>query len=1281
VNRSISRSSHSGPVPVLLLAALVAALLFVPSLATAQVGGTWQRQGPAPIKNGQAEAVIPDNEVVGAIHALAPHPTDPFVLYAGAVNGGVWRTSSSLWDNPSWNRLTDSQQSLSIGALEFDPTDAPNYLTLVAGVGRTSSFGGDGGALTGLLRTTDGGATWTAINGGLAGKNISGVAPRGTTLVVSAVCPPGCTFADIGIFRSTNGGTSFTQISGAAGTGLPLGLTYDLASDATDPARLFTAVDFADLAGSTNGVFRSTNTGATWQRVSNAAMEAQIVSGTTSNVEIAVGRHNNVYVAIANNGRLAEVFRSGDGGTTWTALGVPGDADGGIHPGSQGSIHLSIVADPTDANIVYIGGDRQPLRNEPTGGNTFPNLVGATNFTGRLYRGDASQPAASRWTPLTHSGTASGSAPHADSREMVFDAWGYLLEADDGGTYIRTNPRDATGDWWSNNGDLHTTEAHDSAWDGVSEVILTGNQDVGSSDQDTRDFTDWTTVNQGDGGDVAVDDFGTPGMSVRYSSAQQLQGFVRRVFDANNVQQGMDVFPALAPLGMDRQICIGVPGCSQFVTPVVLNTVNSQRLILADLFSVFESTDQGQMTREIRTNLQVNGGGSGAIAYGAAGNQGALYVGGGPPQAAPAPPIVDRVYVRTADFPTPVNEALAYPGRGSGRRVQALVIDPANGGTAFAVDTARVYRTTNFGAAWNEVTGNLASFNPGTLRSAVFIDNPSGDALAVGADRGAFIAFASGGWTTWQRLGHKLPNAPVFDLDYDANGGPGGNDLLVAGTLGRGTWKLSPVTQPEPPGHRLLLLLDRTGSMNTPPADPRCDRSEVLAAATLTQYFIDHPDGRVAVWTFYGDAAFRRTGDGFVDQQAANAFLAEIAQEGCQLGTPMAEAICEGTTFLRDPDIPTGSTLEMVISTDGEENNSSGPCAGPPTSMALTPPFDAGSWHNLVWTAVTDPALASVKVHTVLWVPAVNPIPALTPAEPGAVARRGNKAVLTDEAFFRFLTGATGGAFRLIVDGEPPPPGVFDNPDLLGTFHGQGGDVAEIDPETGASSVLVGPSGVIRLGLDGVTAAASSADGSLLYLATGDSTDSLYRVDLGTGAITLVGPMTGGATNIQAMDLAPAVAASHGFTPGWLYGISMDGLGGCNPNCFFKIDKATGAATPIRGLQLNQGRGMSFHPGTGELWVYDSGGKRLYTVDGAGNLSFKMQVPHSNFQQQTGVDTAFSLAHDCNGALFTVDVAYGVLVEIDILHQQAHWVGARGSVHSSGGTWDLQALDGSGLCP
>jgi hypothetical protein len=145
---------------------------------------------------------------------VAAHPTDSNILYVGAVNGGVWKTTNATAVNPNWTPLTDNFPSLSIGALEFDPTDATRR-TLVAGIGRFSSFGRSGGPLTGLLRSTDGGDNWTPISHPLLVENISGVAARGATLLVAA----NLTFVGIngGLFRSVDGGTSWVLVSGSNG--------------------------------------------------------------------------------------------------------------------------------------------------------------------------------------------------------------------------------------------------------------------------------------------------------------------------------------------------------------------------------------------------------------------------------------------------------------------------------------------------------------------------------------------------------------------------------------------------------------------------------------------------------------------------------------------------------------------------------------------------------------------------------------------------------------------------------------------------------------------------------------------------------------------------------------------------------------------------------------------------------------------------------------------------------------------------------------------------------
>jgi hypothetical protein len=724
------------------------------------LGGTWRPVGPAPKRNGQAEGAAPNNEVSGAVHALAAHPTDPNILYAGAVNGGIWKTINAAAASPTWVQQTDPQLSLSIGALEFDPLDATRQ-TLLAGIGEFSSFG-NGGRRLGVLRTVNGGDRWVRIDGGISGKNISGVAPRGSVMVVSVDYADLYTYDQVGVFRSTDSGSTFTQISVGNGstTGLPGGVAFDLAGDPTNPARLFTGLIFADGVGGRNGIYRSTDTGATWTKVSNAAMDS-LITGATYNIEIAVGRNNNVYVVTVNNsGRLSGLFRSADGGTTWTALDVPN-----THPGGQGWIHLSLVADPTNSNLVYVGGDRAEL-----------GEFGANDYSGRLFRCDASAASGSQCVHLTHSsesgpaggGTLSSSSPHADSRELVFDAAGNLIESDDGGVFRRTNPRTNQGDWFSISSNLQVFEFHSIAYDSNAKIVVGGAQDNGTGYQSAPGATIWNSVSNADGGDVAIDILSSPGLSIRYSSYQFLGAFYRLVFDSNNVPQ-FGALPALDLIGD------GVEPSYSFVTPIRLNTVNPSRLIIGAGNGVYESFDQGETIRQLLPALPVNESGGHPIGYGAVGNPDILYIGS-----------QDTVWVRTAPPPAQLVQSVNYPGTGTGRPVINLALDPRDPLTTGVIDDSTVYLSRNAGESWANITGNLQSFNPGQLRSIVFVSNATGDAVVVGTSNGVFVALASSGYTFWDRLGDGLPSALVYQLDYSSS-----DDLLVAGTLGRGAWALS----------------------------------------------------------------------------------------------------------------------------------------------------------------------------------------------------------------------------------------------------------------------------------------------------------------------------------------------------------------------------------------------------------------------------------------------------------------------------------------------------------
>jgi len=181
----------------------------------AQTLGNWVALGPAPTIRAQV-GIPPNNPVCGAIQTVAAHPTNPDILYIGAVNGGIWRTINATAANPDWTPLTDTLPSLSIGALEFDPTDA-THQTLIGGSALVSSFGADGGARIGVLRSLDGGNTWAVLAGDMfPNENLTSVAARGDILMAASDSTWGGGNGS-GLFRSTNAGVSFEVISGAAG--------------------------------------------------------------------------------------------------------------------------------------------------------------------------------------------------------------------------------------------------------------------------------------------------------------------------------------------------------------------------------------------------------------------------------------------------------------------------------------------------------------------------------------------------------------------------------------------------------------------------------------------------------------------------------------------------------------------------------------------------------------------------------------------------------------------------------------------------------------------------------------------------------------------------------------------------------------------------------------------------------------------------------------------------------------------------------------------------------
>ena len=278
---------------------------------------------------------------------------------------------------------------------------------------------------------------------------------------------------------------------------------------------------------------------------------------------------------------------------------------------------------------------------------------------------------------------------------------------------------------------------------------------------------------------MAVDNLIGGNQSLRYFSTQNLGFnlnnntgvwtnlgiFYRQVYDSNNnlVNQ---VAPALnVPAGTPA------PTNFPFVTPIAVNDVAGGRLIIGVGNGVYESTDRGDNLAQVSTQA-VNGN---AIAYGASqngvANPNALFVGSG-----------TQVLGRTAAGNLAATTALPF-GTGGAGAITDVAMNPANFNTVIAIDNNQVFMTTNAGANWVDITGNLAATN---LRSIEYIDNTGNgpDAILVGGAGGVFRSFTNN-LNVWSEFGTTLPNSVVYDMDHDAT-----DDVLVVGTLGRGAWSV-----------------------------------------------------------------------------------------------------------------------------------------------------------------------------------------------------------------------------------------------------------------------------------------------------------------------------------------------------------------------------------------------------------------------------------------------------------------------------------------------------------
>lgn len=282
--------------------------------------------------------ILGPGNFAGRVRGLIVNPNDPDTLLVGSVSGGIWKTTNG---GKFWQPVTSFEPTLSIGHLLVDP-DNPNRV--FAGTGEGFLNGGAARGL-GIFVSNDFGETWSQLsstnNEDFFFVNRLERIPSSNVLFAAT---------SRGLFRSPDLGETWEDVDG-------IGLTtsrgfVDVKVNPANSDNVIAAY-YGQIAGgvsSRNYLIRSTNGGRTFERVTNVS---GIATNNISRHELGFGSDGVLYVAIGDNTQSVGtngLFRSTDGGATFMKT-----ASNTAFIERQGWYDLMVGVDPSDSNRVYMG--------------------------------------------------------------------------------------------------------------------------------------------------------------------------------------------------------------------------------------------------------------------------------------------------------------------------------------------------------------------------------------------------------------------------------------------------------------------------------------------------------------------------------------------------------------------------------------------------------------------------------------------------------------------------------------------------------------------------------------------------------------------------------------------------------------------------------------------------------------------------------------------------------------------------------------------------------------
>lgn len=739
------------------VAAFQQAESMLPVQAAAQLP-RWQNIGPAPMI--ASSAGRQSIEVTGRVRALAVDPRDSNVVYLGAAQGGVWKTTNG---GASWTPLTDDQASLSIAALAIDPT---NPEIVYAGTGEPTP-GMDQYYGAGILKTTDGGATWTRLGaevfGGVAVAKLV-IDPRNSSVIYAASSiagVPGATRPPLGIFKSNDGGQSWEALLSCPGCPG----ASDLVQDPQTPDTLYAA--FWEY-----GLFKSVNGGQSWSQPMPFNPQQNPIRRVLLTISPAQPQtlYASFHVNIPGQFDGAAVFKTVDGAASWNQVSLGGYN----YCGSQCWYSNVIAVHPTNPNMLYLGGMAHYL-GESEDNWTIRRVVVRTADSGNA------------WDDLSDNSSPQRTL-HPDMHVIVFDPQksDTIWIGNDGGVWRSTNGGNT---WEHRNTNLATLQFTGIAIHPTNSNILQG----GMQDNNKAYTSDgganpaWIAADVGDGGFAAIDPFNP---QIFYGTR------FNKSFQRND--QGL-AFTGWWPLRVDG---IAQDDRSLFYPPFAVDP-SSEGVLYFGTYRLYRTTNRGNSWQPISPDLSKGQGNLSTIAV-APGNPQVIYAGASD----------GNIQVTTDGGANWTNVTRApLPNR----FVSKIVVAPGNTQQVYAVfngfnthtpqTPGHVFKSSDGGATWSDISANL----PDVPVAAVVLDRLQPNTIYLGTDTGVFRTTDEG--QSWLPFNNGLPNVAVVDLTLSGDG-----RHLIAGTHGRSIYRVTLAGGDQPPGDfRVYLSAVGRGDPVTPP--------------------------------------------------------------------------------------------------------------------------------------------------------------------------------------------------------------------------------------------------------------------------------------------------------------------------------------------------------------------------------------------------------------------------------------------------------------------------------